>query len=39
MNLRHLLFATILVAAAALRAEPLTRDATVYAAPSPPPPC
>lgn len=35
MNLRHLLFATILVAAAALRAEPLTRDATVYARPEP----
>jgi hypothetical protein len=35
MNLRHLLFTTILVAAAALRAEPLTRDATVYARPEP----
>ena len=35
MNLRHLLFAIVLVATAALHAEPLTRDATVYARPEP----
>jgi hypothetical protein len=35
MNLRHLLLGTLLVATAALRAEPLTRDASVYARPEP----
>ena len=35
MNLRHLLLGSFLAAAALLRAEPLTRDATVYARPEP----
>jgi hypothetical protein len=35
MNLRHLLLGLLLVATGALRAEPLTRDASVYARPEP----
>lgn len=35
MNLRHLVLGSLLVAVSALRAEPLTRDATVYARPDP----